>query len=263
MDFGVITIFLLSWTAATFTFPYSAFDRYLKASKMDFESSGDLSDDLYQGSVKVVRVDPRVVAQSGLLAGGFKPRRLSSLRSRSPFPAFLSQGHPGPVAAAKAPVSPLHHLHPKKPSEVELKKKQGLQMWQKAIDKVHSEKTSLPVSLKDMKQTCAAVAFTQHVMADGCDTVTVHNKLCFGQCSSLFVPSGGDTGVHRRAACSRCAPSRAHTVPVSLRCGGHIQQKEVMIVEECKCETGREEKNIEAAAFTHMLNSAVAMTTNS
>lgn len=95
--------------------------------------------------------------------------------------------------------------------------------------------------------------------ADGCDTVTVHNKLCFGQCSSLFVPSEGEfaglgAGLrsHRRAPCSRCAPSKAHTVAVSLRCGAEVREKRVMVVEECKCESGGEENNAEAAASPHL-----------
>lgn len=88
--------------------------------------------------------------------------------------------------------------------------------------------------------------------------MTVHNKLCFGQCSSLFVPSGWDSarltgaGRHRRAPCSRCAPSKAHTVTVPLRCGMEVREKRVMVVEECKCETGREEGNIEAVASMHL-----------
>lgn len=83
--------------------------------------------------------------------------------------------------------------------------------------------------------------------------MTVHNKLCFGQCSSMFVPPEGElarpgagTGALRhRAPCSRCAPSKAQTMTVPLRCGATVQEKRVMVVEECKCETGREEKSAE------------------
>lgn len=96
--------------------------------------------------------------------------------------------------------------------------------------------------------------------ADGCVTVTVHNKLCFGQCSSLFVPSeaelaglGTGTGVtHHRATCSRCGPSKARTVVVPLQCGAEVQEKRVMVVEECKCETSREERSAEAAVSAHL-----------
>ncbi|XP_068448260.1 DAN domain family member 5 isoform X2 [Clinocottus analis] len=156
----------------------------------------------------------------------------------------------------KAPSSPLHLLHPKSPAGMDLKKRQGLQMWQRALNKGDKMSASLPINLKDTKQACTAVPFTQRVTADACDAVTVHNKLCFGQCSSLFVPSEGEfagSGAPRhRAPCSRCAPSRAHTVAVPLRCGAKVQVKRVMLVEECKCETSREEKSAEAAASARL-----------
>ncbi|XP_023256667.1 DAN domain family member 5-like [Seriola lalandi dorsalis] len=259
MAFLVSLVFLSCWTTVALTFPHNTFVNTLKGSRVEFESSGSGPDEPFRGIVKVVQLDPHTLAQSGFFKRGLTPRRAPSLSSRSSFPAFLSQGRPGLAPASKTSVSPLHHLHPKSSTEIELKKRQGLQMWQRAIDK--REKTmSLPVSLKDTKQTCTAVSFTQRVTADGCDTVTVHNKLCFGQCSSLFVPSEGEfsglgtgTGpLRRRAPCSRCAPSKAHTVTVPLRCGAEVWERRVMMVEECKCETGSEERSVEAAASTQL-----------
>ncbi|XP_053275434.1 DAN domain family member 5 [Pleuronectes platessa] len=247
-------VILSSWTTLAFTFPPNTFENMMKRSRVDFESSGSGPEEPIRGVVRVVQLDQRALAQSGFFRKGVSPRTAPSFRKRLPFPSFLSQGRPGPGPAFKAPVSPLHHLHPKGPTERDLKKKQGLQMWQRAMDK--GGKLSLPVNLKDMKQTCTAVPFTQHVTADGCETVTVHNKLCFGQCSSLFVPSEGEftglgtrTGaVPRRAPCSRCAPSKAQTVTVPLRCRREVREKRVMVVEECKCETGIEERSAESAA---------------
>ncbi|XP_033481232.2 DAN domain family member 5 [Epinephelus lanceolatus] len=258
MAFPISLVFLSSWTAVAFTFPHNTFDNIIKGSRAEFESSGSGLDEPVRGIVKVVQLDPHALARSEFFRGALNPRRAPSLSSRVSFPAFLSHGHPGP--APKTPVSPLHHLRPKSPTERELKKKQGLQMWQRAMNKGEKMSISLPVNLKDTKQTCTAVPFTQHVTADGCDTVTVHNKLCFGQCSSLFVPSEGEfaglgTGrgaLHHRAPCSRCAPSKALTATVPLRCGAEVREKRVMVVEECKCETSREEKSAEAAASTHL-----------
>ncbi|XP_076583671.1 DAN domain family member 5 [Chaetodon auriga] len=260
MAFPVSLVLLSGWTAVAFTFPHNTFDNIVQKSRVEFESSGSRPDEPAQGIVKVVQLDPRALAQSGFLRRGLTPRGAPSLSSRLSFPAFLSHGRAGPAPALKTPVSPLRHLHPKSPTEMELKKSQSLQMWQRAINKGEKMTMSLPVHLKDTKQTCTVVPFTQRVTADGCDTVTVHNKLCFGQCSSLFVPSEGEfagpgagTGaLHQRVPCSRCAPSKAHTVAVSLRCGAEIREKRVMVVEECKCETSREEKSAEAAASTHL-----------
>ncbi|XP_029911409.1 DAN domain family member 5 [Myripristis murdjan] len=259
MAFVINFVFLSVWAVVAYTLPHNTI---LKSSSFDFESSGSGPDEPVRGIVKVVRVNPHVLPQSGLFRRGLAPRGAPSLSSRLPFPAFLSRGRPGSALAPKAPVSPLHHLRPETPTGLDLKKRQGLQMWQRAMEKGDHGKMSmsLPVSLKDTtKQTCSAVPFTQRVTAEGCSTVTVHNKLCFGQCSSLFVPSGGEfsglgtgTGGLHRAPCSRCAPSKAHTVSIPLHCGAEVRQKRVMVVEECKCETGREEGHAEAAALTHL-----------
>ncbi|XP_047435113.1 DAN domain family member 5 [Mugil cephalus] len=253
MAFLINVIFFSSLTSAVVSLPHNAF---VKGSKVEFESSGNGPDEPVQGIVKVVQLDPRALVQSGFLRRGLTPRRSLFHSSRLPFPAFLSRGRLG--SAHKAPVSPLQILHPKKPSEMELNKKQGLQMWQRAIDK--GGKMTLPVNLKDTKQTCNAVPFTQHVTVDGCETVTVHNKLCFGQCSSLFVPSEGELtelgpgmgAFNRRSHCSRCVPFKAHTVTVPLHCGANVREKRVMVVEDCKCETSQEERSAEAAVYTHL-----------
>lgn len=161
MAFLISLVFLSSWTAAALTLPRNTFDNMLKGSRVEFESSGRGPDEPVQGIVKVVQLDTRALAQSGFFRRGLTPRRAPSLSSRLSFPAFLSQGRPGPAPTPKAAVSPLHHLHHKSPTEVGLKKRQGLQMWQRAIDKGDKMTTFLPGSLKDTKQTCSAVPFTQ------------------------------------------------------------------------------------------------------
>ncbi|XP_061685393.1 DAN domain family member 5 [Syngnathoides biaculeatus] len=231
-------------SAASFPFPRNILERFPELSKTEFESSGGgLAGDPVRGLVRVVQLDPRSPAQSGLFG------RRSQVRSSGPaFPAFLSQGRPGP--APKAPVSPLHRLEAGRPAEVEHKKRRGLHMWQRAIDKGNKMAVSLPANLKDAKQTCAAVPFVQRVTAEGCSAVTLHNKLCFGQCSSLFVPADAEPtgkGSRQRPPCSRCAPSEARAVTVPLRCGAEVRHRRVTLVEECKCETGREDRNAEGA----------------
>lgn len=154
MEFLINIIFFSTLTTVAVCLPYNSF---VKGSKVEFESSGNGAGEPVQGIVKVVQLDPHTLAQSGLLRRGLTPRRSLSHSSRLPFPAFLSRSRLG--SAHKEPVSPLQILHPKKPSEMELNKKQGLQMWQRAINK--GSKMTLPVNLKDTKQTCNAVPFTQ------------------------------------------------------------------------------------------------------
>lgn len=161
MAFSISLVLLSSWTAVAFTLPHNTFDNIVKGSRVEFESSGSGPDEPVRGIVKVLQLDPRTLAQSGFFRRGLTPRRAPSLSPRLSFPAFLSHGRPGPAPAPKTLVSPLHHLHPKSPTEMELKKRQGLQMWQRAINKGEMMAASLPVNLKDTKQTCAAVPFTQ------------------------------------------------------------------------------------------------------
>lgn len=161
MDFSLILVFLSSWTAVAFMLPHNTFHNIVKGSRAEFESSGSGPDEPIEGVVKVLQLDPHNLVNSGFLRRGLIPRRSPSLTSRLSFPAFLSHGRPGPAPAHKTLVSPLHHLHPKGPSEMELKRRQSLQMWQRAINKGEKLATSLPVNLKDTKQTCAAIPFTQ------------------------------------------------------------------------------------------------------
>ncbi|XP_028294506.1 DAN domain family member 5 [Gouania willdenowi] len=255
MSFLIVLIFLSSLVTGAAAFPHS----FVRGLTFGVESSGSEPDESVRGNVRVVKLDPRTLAHSEFLRRGLTMRKAFSHNSRLPLPAFLSNGRPGPALAHKAAVSQPDNLSPKTALQMQ-KKKIGQQMWQRVIGKENKKPMVLPVSLKDSRQSCSAVPFTQHVTADGCETVTVHNKLCFGQCSSLFVPSEGEfveqspqTGAFQhRAPCSRCAPSKAHSVSVPLRCGSQVRQKKVMVVEECKCETGREEKSTEATADRHL-----------
>ncbi|CAL8332931.1 unnamed protein product [Merluccius merluccius] len=208
-------------------------------------------------AVGPVGVRPGLPARPGLFQQGPAAPRGGP---RMPFPAFLSRGRAGPAGGAVG--GPLHHPRVKEsPGGLDMRKRMGLHMWQQAVSKEEHPKVSLALSLKDVRrQICTAIPFTQRVSVEGCEAVTVHNKLCFGQCSSLFVPSGGVEeeaaagGRARRGACSRCSPSRTHAERVPLRCGSKgFLEKQVMVVDECRCETSREEVGDgEVPAATHL-----------
>lgn len=156
MAFLISLNILSTWTVSALMFPYNS---VLRDSRDKFESSGGGPDRAEQGIVKVVQLDPRNLVHSGLFRRGLSHRGTPSHTSRLPFPAFLSRGRPGPAQAPMEAASPLHHLRPKGPTETDVKKKQGMQMWQKVMDK--GGKVSLPINFKDTKQTCTAVPFTQ------------------------------------------------------------------------------------------------------
>lgn len=177
MTFFINFVFLSTFSAVALSlpFPHNSIKSVPKnGASRDFESSGNGPVDEQEpirGTVKVVKLNPNNLGLSGLFRrGGIFPRGAPG--PRMPFPAFLSTGRPGPLAlpdkAAAVPLHPLSHLHHDSQGNggVGMKKRQGFEMWQRAMDKSDHSKTmsmSLPLSLKDSanRQSCAAVPFTQ------------------------------------------------------------------------------------------------------
>ncbi|MBN3318140.1 CER1 protein, partial [Atractosteus spatula] len=229
-----------SLIAAAGGFPPNALESLL-AREGEPESSGNGPglDGAVRGTVRVVKVSPQLLRQSEFFRRGS--------HARGALPPFLALGRPGPAVPPGA--------------EADDRKKQGLLMWRAAIEKGDSAKETLalPVNLKEpTKQSCAAVPFTQRVTAAGCETVTVRNQLCFGQCTSLYVPPGGEaagTGP-LSAACSRCGPAKSRLVLVPLRCLGAVAQRErrVLQVEECRCETRSADDGVTSLGTPHLLH---------
>ena len=151
-------VFLPAMVALAFPFPRHGFRPFGKRTH-DFESSGNGPDEPTRGIVKVVKLDPHNSAHASVFRRGLVPRTVPS--SRVPFPAFLAMGRPGPALPDKFALPPLPHLRRESQSGLDRKKKQGLAMWQKAMNKGDHGKMSIPVTLKDAgKQTCNAVPFT-------------------------------------------------------------------------------------------------------
>ncbi|XP_061078936.1 DAN domain family member 5 [Conger conger] len=254
MILSVSYVFLAACCAVVLGFPHFGFRSPLDGAR-DFESSGNGVEEPIQGRVKVVEISPNFLRQSSLFRRGTSIGNSQS--RRGPLPAFLSMGRPGPAPSNKA-------TQPSAPFQLfgaDMNRKLGQAMWQRMMDKNTQDKEvlALPINPKDSsKQSCAAVPFAQRVSAAGCEAVTVQNKLCFGQCSSLYVPPGGEsvgqtTGAGISSPCSRCAPSKVRSIVVSLRCQGkaETQARRLMVVEECKCETGREENSVERTGLKH------------
>ncbi|NWS72945.1 CER1 protein, partial [Crotophaga sulcirostris] len=99
-----------------------------------------------------------------------------------------------------------------------------------------SEEVVLPIKSTEMHQeNCRALPFSQGVTHKSCERVTVQNNLCFGKCSSFHVPGPED---RLYTYCSHCLPSKFSMKRLELNCTSSVPVvKEVMIVEECKCET--------------------------
>ncbi|NWH77494.1 CER1 protein, partial [Piaya cayana] len=121
-------------------------------------------------------------------------------------------------------------------------RKDAKKFWDHFILKKNSasKEIVLPIKNNEMHQeNCRTLPFSQSVTHDNCEKVTVQNNLCFGKCSSFHVPGPED---HLYTFCSYCLPSKFSMKYLELNCTSSVSVvKEVMIVEECKCETRKTE----------------------
>ncbi|NXF13734.1 CER1 protein, partial [Smithornis capensis] len=144
--------------------------------------------------------------------------------------------------AAPREISPVEnfsasHYSSKRESESPYRK-DAKRFWDHFMLKKNSasEEVVLPIKTNEMHQeNCRTLPFSQGVTHNSCEKVTVQNKLCFGKCSSFHV-SGPEDRLH--TFCSHCLPSKFSMKRLHLNCTGSVPVvKEIMIVEECKCET--------------------------
>ncbi|XP_058683870.1 cerberus [Poecile atricapillus] len=117
-------------------------------------------------------------------------------------------------------------------------RKDAKKFWEHFMLKKNSasEEVVLPIKTNEMHQeNCRTLPFAQGVTHNSCEKVTVQNNLCFGKCSSFHVPGSED---HLYTFCSHCLPSKFSMKRLDLNCTDSVSVvKEIMIVEECKCET--------------------------
>ncbi|XP_073507057.1 DAN domain family member 5-like [Phyllobates terribilis] len=111
-------------------------------------------------------------------------------------------------------------------------------VWESAIRRERPTSrpdTVLPIGQDALKRSsCNALPFIQNVFRKSCAPLKFHNKFCFGQCNSFYVP-GLPSGLSQ--PCTSCAPSRSRRISVPLRCrGGRLSWEEVVLVEECDCD---------------------------
>ncbi|XP_057609596.1 DAN domain family member 5 [Chionomys nivalis] len=98
---------------------------------------------------------------------------------------------------------------------------------------------SLPLAPQEvLQETCKTVAFIQVLSRPGCTAGRVLNHLCFGHCSSFYIPSSDPTPV---VLCNSCMPAQKRWTSVGLWCGvGHAAsprrvRMSVAVVQRCQC----------------------------
>ncbi|KAF1545040.1 Cerberus, partial [Eudyptula minor] len=144
--------------------------------------------------------------------------------------------------AAPREISPVENFSPSRSSSKRKAetpyRKDAKKFWDHFMLKKNSasEEVVLPIKTNEMHQeNCRTLPFSQGVTHESCEKVTVQNNLCFGKCSSFHVPGPED---RLYTFCSHCLPSKFSMKRLDLNCTSSVPVvKEVMIVEECKCET--------------------------
>ncbi|NXG16587.1 CER1 protein, partial [Grallaria varia] len=144
--------------------------------------------------------------------------------------------------AAPREISPVENFSPShyssKGESESPHRKDAKKFWDHFMLKKNSasEEVVLPIKTNEMHQeNCRTLPFAQGVTHNNCEKVTIQNNLCFGKCSSFHVPGTED---HLYTFCSHCLPSKFSMERLHLNCTGSVPVvKEIMIVEECKCET--------------------------
>ncbi len=91
----------------------------------------------------------------------------------------------------------------------------------------------LPVKGKDLKRDwCVGRSLARKVHHHGCNSTEVKTKLCFGQCTTFYIPKNRFSAF---ASCSQCTPTRIENVEVQLKCRHGTMKKTVTVVKRCGC----------------------------
>ncbi|KAH0628325.1 hypothetical protein JD844_009322 [Phrynosoma platyrhinos] len=150
-------------------------------------------------------------------------------------PGLGSWAHPSPFPHPHHPPS-----HPKRRKAESLFRKDAKKFWDIFMlkTKSRSEEVVLPIKTSEMYQDiCSALPFSQSITHENCENLVIQNNLCFGKCSSFYVP-----GLENRlyTFCSHCLPTKFSMKRLEMNCTRAAPIiKVVMIVEECRCEVQR------------------------
>ncbi|XP_034966561.1 gremlin-1 [Zootoca vivipara] len=85
---------------------------------------------------------------------------------------------------------------------------------------------------------CKTHSLKQTIHEEGCNSHTIINRFCYGQCNSFYIPRH----IHREEgsfqSCSFCKPKKLTTMSVTLNCP-ELQpprkKKRITRVKECRC----------------------------
>ncbi|XP_046666866.1 gremlin-1-like [Homalodisca vitripennis] len=117
---------------------------------------------------------------------------------------------------------------------------------------LQSSKSALLVTKKEYlkKDWCKTEPLIQVIREEGCSSVTILNRFCYGQCNSFYIPKSPrrkgkavkiDSDGSSFKSCAFCKPKQMSWMTVTLRCRKKkkpsLRRKRVLRVKQCKCIT--------------------------
>ncbi|XP_056399346.1 neuroblastoma suppressor of tumorigenicity 1 [Hyla sarda] len=112
----------------------------------------------------------------------------------------------------------------------------------------------------DKSAWCEAKNITQIVGHSGCESKSIQNRACLGQCFSYSVPNTFPQSTESLVHCDSCMPAKSMWDVVTLECPGNEEVPRVdKLVEKilrCSCQACGKELSQEGAMFNVYLNTA-------
>nr|XP_056707725.1 gremlin-1 [Euleptes europaea] len=85
---------------------------------------------------------------------------------------------------------------------------------------------------------CKTQPLKQTIHEEGCNSQTIINRFCYGQCNSFYIPRHVRKEEGSFQSCSFCKPKRFTTMSVTLNCPElqpPSRKKRITRVKECRC----------------------------
>ncbi|NXQ28962.1 NBL1 protein, partial [Alaudala cheleensis] len=110
----------------------------------------------------------------------------------------------------------------------------------------------------DKSAWCEAKNITQIVGHSGCESKSIQNRACLGQCFSYSVPNTFPQSTESLVHCDSCMPAQSMWEIVTLDCPGNEDiprvDKLVEKILHCSCQACGKEQSHEGALFNVYLN---------
>uniref|UniRef100_UPI00398E950C neuroblastoma suppressor of tumorigenicity 1 n=1 Tax=Pristiophorus japonicus TaxID=55135 RepID=UPI00398E950C len=110
----------------------------------------------------------------------------------------------------------------------------------------------------DKSAWCEAKNITQIVGHTGCESKSIQNRACLGQCFSYSVPNTFPQSTESLVHCDSCMPAQSMWEIVKLECPGNEEMPRVdKLVEKivhCSCQACGKEQHQDSQLFNVILN---------